>query len=67
MKLSYDREADVLTIVLRQGDYSESDEVRPGVVFDYDAHGRLLRIELLYASRQNIDLESLSLDRIPAK
>ena len=67
MKLSYDREADVLTIVLRQGDYSESDEVRPGVVFDYDAHGQLLRIELLYASRQNIDLESLSLDRIPAK
>ncbi|MEO5722295.1 MAG: DUF2283 domain-containing protein [Chthoniobacterales bacterium] len=32
MKADYDRETDILTIVLREAKIRESDEVRPGVI-----------------------------------
>jgi uncharacterized protein YuzE len=62
MKLIYDRETDTLTLRLREGDYRESDEVRPGLICDYDQKKRLLAIEILYASRQAVDLESLGIE-----
>lgn len=62
MKLIYDRETDTLTLRLREGDYQESDEIRPGIIFDYDREKRLLAIEILYVSHQAIDLESLGVE-----
>jgi uncharacterized protein YuzE len=62
MKVIYDKETDTLVIRLRDGNYSESDEVQPGVVFDYDQDHCLLSIEILYASRQKLDLDSLGLE-----
>jgi len=52
MKVIYDRETDTLSIILRPGKVAESDEVRDGLIFDYDKSGRVLSIELLDASEQ---------------
>ena len=52
MKVIYDKETDTLSIILRAGKVAESDEVREGLVFDYDRNGQLLSLELLDASEQ---------------
>ena len=50
MKVVYDRETDTLMITLRDGRIIESDELRPGVIADFDADGTIMRIEVLDAS-----------------
>jgi len=52
MKVIYDRETDTLSIILRDGKVAESDEARPGLILDYDKSRRLVSIELLDASDQ---------------
>lgn len=52
MKLNYDRETDTLTIVLRDTDILESDELRPGVIAGLAANGEIVRLEILDASRR---------------
>ena len=52
MKVIYDKETDTLTIVLREGKVAESDEVREGLILDYDKSGRVVSLELLDASDQ---------------
>ncbi len=52
MKVIYDKETDTLSIVLRAGKVAQSDEVREGLILDYDKAGRLLSLELLDASEQ---------------
>jgi len=52
MKIIYDKETDTLSIILRTGKVTESDEVREGLILDYDKSGRLISLELLDASEQ---------------
>lgn len=52
MKVIYDRETDTLSIILRAGKVRESDEVREGLILDYDRGGRIVSLELLDASEQ---------------
>jgi uncharacterized protein YuzE len=52
MKVIYDQQTDTLSIILRQGKIAESDEVKQGLILDYDKAGQLLSIELLDASEQ---------------
>ena len=52
MKATYDAETDTLTVIFREDPVDESDEVRPGVILDYDREGRLVSIEVLDASKQ---------------
>jgi len=53
MKVTYDRHTDSMVVELRSGvSVAESDERRPGVVFDWDADGNLVSIEILDASRR---------------
>ncbi len=52
MKVIYDRDSDTLSIILRPGKVAESDEVREGLIMDYDKIGKLISIELLDASEQ---------------
>ncbi|MBI3408795.1 MAG: DUF2283 domain-containing protein [Planctomycetes bacterium] len=52
MKVIYDKGTDMLSIILRSGSVAESDEVRPGLILDYDRRGQLLSLELLDASEQ---------------
>jgi uncharacterized protein YuzE len=50
VKVVFDRETDILTITLLDSEIAESDELRPGVIADFDSDGRLARLELLEAS-----------------
>lgn len=50
MKIEYDPQADAMYIRLAAGEVADSDEVRPGVVLDFDASGRVLGIEMLDVS-----------------
>jgi len=51
MKVEYDQQADAMYIRLRGGKVIESEEVRPGVVLDFDAQGQVLGIEMLGLSK----------------
>lgn len=51
MRTSYDPEVDALFVHLVDAPTHESQEVAPDVIFDYDENGRLVRIEVLNASR----------------
>ena len=52
MKVTYDSEVDVLSIVLSKAPVQESDEDKPGIVLDYDRHGNIVGIEILDASKR---------------
>ena len=49
MKASYDAVTDALYLRLADAPVAESEEVRPGIVLDFDAAGRLVAIEVLDA------------------
>ena len=51
MKLKYDKKEDALYIRFNDRRYFESDEVKRGVIFDYDKEGRIIGIEILDASK----------------
>jgi uncharacterized protein YuzE len=52
MKVKYDPEVDVLSIVLSDAPVEESDEDKPGVILDYDKDGNVVGLEILDASRR---------------
>jgi uncharacterized protein YuzE len=63
MKARYDAEADALYVRFAEAPVIESEEVRPGVVFDYDDQGRIVAVEILDASEHltsGADLRHLS-------
>lgn len=66
MKLHYYPETDSLYIDLADIPGVESQEVRPGVVLDFDAQGRLVGIDLDHASR-HVGLSTLEIEDLPAK
>ena len=53
MKVKYDQELDILVIKLLEGEITESDESKPGIIMDYDKNENLLRIEILDASKRS--------------
>jgi uncharacterized protein YuzE len=50
MRVSYDRETDILTVELRPQAVVDSLEERPGLVLDFDGDGDLVALELFDAS-----------------
>ena len=52
MRLSYDRESDALFVRFSDEPIIESEEVRPGLIVDFDAAGRIVAIEVLDAQEQ---------------
>jgi uncharacterized protein YuzE len=52
MKLVYDAEVDVLSVLLSDAQVAESDQDKPGVILDYDAGGNMVGLEILYASKR---------------
>jgi len=59
MKLVYDQEVDVLTILLGDAAVVVSDEDKPGVIIDYDAAGNVVSLEILDASTRVADPRSV--------
>ena len=51
MNIRYDAETDSLTITLSDRQIRESDEIRPGVIADFDPDGSVVRFEIMNASR----------------
>jgi len=64
MKIEYDRHADVMYIRLLAGTVVESDEVRPGVVLDFDADGKVLGIEMLDVSERIDNPRELAMELV---
>ena len=55
MKVVYDPEVDVLSIVLSDGRVEQSDEDKPGTILDYDTDGNVVSLEILDASKKMAD------------
>jgi uncharacterized protein YuzE len=64
LKIEYDQQADAMYIRLRAGDVAESEEVRPGVVLDFDAQGQVLGIEMLDVSKRTDNPRELAMELI---
>ena len=47
MRLKVDKESDTLYLRLDESKVVESGEVRPGVILDFDAEGRVVGVEFL--------------------
>jgi uncharacterized protein YuzE len=60
MKVIYDDESDTLTLIFKEDDVFESDEVKDGVIIDYDKQGKIISMELLDASLQIADPKCIS-------
>jgi uncharacterized protein YuzE len=66
MKIEYDQQADAMYIRLKAGTVVESDEIRPGVVFDFDADGKVLGIEMLDISLRADNPRELAMELVGA-
>ncbi len=59
MKVTYDRDVDVLKLVFRKAKIHESAEGKPGVILDYDQSGNVVGLEILNASKRVDDVHAV--------
>jgi uncharacterized protein YuzE len=52
MKVKLDKDGDALYFRLRAGTIFESEEVRPGVILDFDENDRVVGVEFLQVSKR---------------
>jgi uncharacterized protein YuzE len=52
MKLHYDPNVDALYLRLGDAKIVESEEVRPGIVLDFDSRERVVAVEILHVRKQ---------------
>lgn len=50
MRLKVDKESDTLYLRLDESKVVESEEVRPGIILDFDSDGRVIGVEFLEIS-----------------
>ncbi len=55
MNAKYDAESDALYLRFAEGLVTDTEEVRPGIMLDFDAAGRIVAIEVLDASAHLAD------------
>lgn len=61
MRLKVDKESDTLYLRLDESKVVESEEVRPGVILDFDSQGRVVGVEVLEISSRATPQELSSL------
>lgn len=64
MKINYHPETDSLYIDFRDTPSVESEEVRDGVVLDFDEKGNITGIDIQNASK-NLDLSFMEMNAVP--
>lgn len=52
MKIEFDPIADALYLELTEGEVAKTEEIKPGVIMDYDADGNIVGVEVLYVSKR---------------
>lgn len=52
MRINYDRRADAMYIRFSEAKYYESDEVKEGVILDFDKKGKIIGVEVLDVSER---------------
>lgn len=57
MKISVDKESDTLYFRLDESKIVESEEVRPGIILDFDKNDRVVGIEFLNISSRATEAE----------
>lgn len=61
MRIKVDRNSDALYFRLDEKRVVESEEVRPGVILDFDQHGKVVGVEFLGVSKRASKKELSSL------
>ncbi len=65
MKVLYDSKTDTVSVILKvDARVVESDEVRPGVILDYDQDGQVVSLEILEASRRVTDADKVEFEAV---
>jgi len=65
MKISYDKESDAIYFTISETTkVAESEEVRPGIVLDFDDNNRVVGVEILGASQRmsNDEIKKVLID-----
>ena len=52
MRVIFDPETDTLSLIFREDRIVESDEIREGIIIDYNKDGKIVSMEILDASEQ---------------
>jgi uncharacterized protein YuzE len=52
MNIKYNKETDSLVIIFRHTEIEDTEEIRPGVIADFDEEGLLVSLEILNASKK---------------
>lgn len=52
MKIEFDPIADALYLELTASEVEKTEEIKPGVMIDYDADGNIIGVEVLYVSKR---------------
>lgn len=60
MKVIYDSGTDTLSLLFRDDPVAESDELREGLIIDYDHNGGIVSIEVLDASKHVAEPQSIA-------
>ena len=62
MKLKIDRKADALYFLLDDSPVTESEEVSPGIIIDYNEQNEIVGIEILHLSKRSPRLKPTALE-----
>ncbi len=52
MTIEFDNTADALYVQLAEGQIEKTEEIKPGLILDYDADGNVLGVEMLYITKR---------------
>ncbi|GBE04335.1 hypothetical protein BMS3Abin09_01269 [bacterium BMS3Abin09] len=59
MKVIFDPYTDALSLIFRKDKVAETDEVREGIIIDYNKDGKIVSMEILDASEQITEPEGI--------